>query len=214
MTHALAPDPFAPLSSEETTTAAADVVAAGEDLVPIAPVPEDAPAAQFQHRELGEPSTVWDYRDPAGRLLGHVARFDTPDGKHILPRTWCRLPDGSCAWRWRAFSAPRPLYGLDRLAARPSAPVLVVEGEKTTDAAQGHFPDHVAVTWPGGSNAFGKADWSPLAGRKVTVWPDADQAGRRAANEITKLATRAGIALQLSNTTLEYPGVGLRVLLA
>ena len=195
MTHALAPDPFAPLSSDETDTAVGEVVAAGEDLVPVIPVPEDAPAAQFRHRELGEPTTVWAYIDQAGHLLGHVARFDTPTGKQILPRTWCRLPDRSCAWRWRAFSAPRPLYGLDRLAARPDAPVLVVEGEKTADAAQQHFPDHVAMAWPGGSNAYGKADWSPLADRRVIVWPDADQSGRKAAGEIAKLTSRRRVGL-------------------
>ena len=194
MTQALAPDPFAPLSSQETTTAASDAVAGTKDLEPITPVPEDAPVAQFHHRDLGDPAAVWTYRDQTGRLLGHVARFNTAAGKQILPRTWCRLPDGSCAWRWRALSAPRPLYGLDRLAARPDASVLIVEGEKTADAAQRHFPDHVAVTWPGGSNAYGKADWSPLAGRRVIVWPDADQSGRKAADEIAKLTTRAGAA--------------------
>ena len=171
-----------------------EVVPAAEDLVNVSPVPEDAPAAKFRRRELGEPSAVWAYLDSAGRLLGHVARFDTPTGKQIFPRSWCRLADGACAWRWRAFSAPRPLYGLDRLAARPDAPVLVVEGEKTADAAQQHFPGHVAMTWPGGSNAFGMADWSPLAGRKVTVWPDADEAGCKAANAIAKLVMRAGAA--------------------
>jgi putative DNA primase/helicase len=50
------------------------------------------------------------------------------------------------------------------------------------------------MTWPGGSNAFGMADWCPLAGRKVTVWPDADEAGCKAANAIAKLVMRAGAA--------------------
>ena len=33
-----------------------------------------------------------------------------------------------------AFPEPRPLYGLDRLAAKPAATVLLVEGEKCADA--------------------------------------------------------------------------------
>lgn len=194
MTQAVAPDPFAPVSPEEKTAAAGEIVVATEDLVPVTPVPDDAPAANFRHREFGEPSVVWSYRDSVGRLLGHVARFNTPTGKQILPRSWCRLADGTGAWRWRALPAPRPLYGLDRLADRPDTPVLVVEGEKTADAAQRHFPEHVAMTWPGGSNAFRKVDWSTLAGRKVIVWPDADVAGHRAANEIANLVTRTGAA--------------------
>lgn len=127
MTQATAADPFAPVSPEEKTAAAGEIVVVTDDLVLVTPVPEDAPAASFHHREFGEPSAVWSYRDSAGRLLGHVARFDTSTGKQILPRSWCRLADGTCAWRWRALSAPRSLYGLDRLAARADAPVLLCQ---------------------------------------------------------------------------------------
>jgi putative DNA primase/helicase len=191
VTQALAPDPFAPLSLAEAEAVPPELGADKDEVTPVIPVPEDAPAAQFRHFELGEPSATWMYKDETGRLLGHVARFETASGKQVIPRTWCRLPDGTHAWRWRAFSAPRPLYGLDRLAGRPDAIVLVVEGEKTADAAQLHFPDHVAVTWPGGSNTAGKADWSVLAGRSVVVWPDADGPGRKAAEDVAKLAARA-----------------------
>jgi putative DNA primase/helicase len=194
MTQALALDPFAPLSLAEAEAAPTEVAADEEKVAPVIPVPEDAPAAHFRHAELGEPSATWTYKDEAGRLLGHVARFETPSGKQILPRTCCRLPDGAHAWRWRAFAPPRPLYGLDRLAARPDAIVLVVEGEKTADAAQQHFPNYVALTWPGGSNSASKADWSVLAGRRVVIWPDADGPGRKAAAESAKLVTAAGAA--------------------
>ena len=47
---------------------------------------------------------------------------------------------------------PVPMYGLDRLAARPEATVLLVEGEKTADAAELLFPGCVAITSQGGSN--------------------------------------------------------------
>jgi putative DNA primase/helicase len=101
---------------------------------------------------------VWSYRDADNRLLGHVARFETRGGKQILPRNWCRAEDGSSRWAWKALPSPRPLYGLDRVGAMPTAPVLVVEGEKTADAAQEGFPTYAVVTWPGGSKAAGKAD--------------------------------------------------------
>ena len=92
MTQALAPDPFAPLSLAEAKAAPTQVAADEEKLAPVIPVPEDAPAAHFRHAELGEPSATWTYKDGAGRRLGHVARFETPSGKQILPRTCCRLP--------------------------------------------------------------------------------------------------------------------------
>jgi uncharacterized protein (DUF927 family) len=120
-------------------------------------------------------------------LLGYIARFEGGGEKQILPRTWCRDEGGTESWRWKGFSAPKPLYGLDRLTAHPGAPVLLVEGEKTADAGQRIFPDHVVVTWPGGSNAVEKADWLPLQGRDVTLWRDADAAGR-IANEHIKRA--------------------------
>jgi len=55
--------------------------------------------------------------------------------------------------------------------------VLVCEGEKAADAAQFIFPDHVAVTSPGGAKAAGKTDWAPLSGRRVVIWPDNDEPG-------------------------------------
>ncbi|HXC13149.1 MAG TPA: hypothetical protein VNV39_09945 [Stellaceae bacterium] len=53
----------------------------------------------------------------------------------------------------------------------------VVEGEKSADAAAQLPPDHVCLTSPNGSLAAAKANWKPLDGRNVVVWPDADEAG-------------------------------------
>ena len=51
---------------------------------------------------------------------------------------------------------------------------VLVEGEKAADAAQRLFPDYVAMSWMGGSNADADADLSPLVSRDVILWPDAD----------------------------------------
>jgi hypothetical protein len=99
----------------------------------------------------------------------------------------CEGPGGQREWRRKGFSGPRPLYGLDRLAARPDAPVLVVEGEKTADAATRRFKDYVVVTSPSGSNAARKAEWSPLKGRRVVIWPDADEPGSKYADTVADL---------------------------
>lgn len=144
---------------------------------PILPVPEDAPPPPAAHIKRGKPGHVWRYLDAQGHLLGLICRFTSSDGgKEILPLTFCRhaILD-TMEWRWMAFPFPRPLYGLDRL--RDGKPVLIVEGEKCADAAWG-VPEVCeafdVLTWPGGSKAVDKADWSPLAGRYVVIWPDCD----------------------------------------
>jgi putative DNA primase/helicase len=176
-------DPFAPLQESAASHSNEKPLA---DVVPIAPVPDAAPPAFFDHRRLGRPAATWTYRDAEGRLLGYAVRFECDGKKQILPHAYCRHPDGSEGWCWKSFAAPRPLYGLDRLAARPDAPVLIVEGEKTADAASSIFKEYVAVTWPGGSKAVGKVDWSPLTGRRMTLWPDADSSGRVAMTEVAR----------------------------
>ena len=181
---------FEPLSAEPTPRTRDD-----SRPRPVAPVPADAPQVTFRHRKYGNPSRVWAYHDAAGALLGYVSRFEAADGaKQILPRTYCETVEGKRAWCWRGWDPPRPLYGLDRLAARPDALVIVVEGEKAADAAAELFQDAVTITSAGGSKAADKADWSPLHERVVILWPDTDAAGARYAADVGRLARAAGAA--------------------
>ena len=146
--------------------------------------------------------TGWQYAEACQRIEQHLGAIPDPPTKgaeHVWPYgsgfLVCRFPgkkirplwwDGE-SWRWKAPPAPRPLYRLDALRSRPDAPVLIVEGEKAADAAQRLFPAAVAITWPSGCKAIDKADWSPLAGRRCVLWPDADAVGREA---MAKLAPR------------------------
>ncbi|UPY35428.1 DUF6371 domain-containing protein [Sediminicoccus sp. KRV36] len=158
----------------------------------ILPAPLALPET-IQHARHGVPAAVWNYRAADGALLFVACRFNKPDGgKEVMP--YCATSSG---WAWRAPPDPRPLYGLDRLAVLPDSPVLIVEGEKTADAAAALFPDHVAMTWQGGSNATGKACWSVLQGRVVAMWPDHDDAGQKAASAVRKalLGIAASVAV-------------------
>jgi len=179
-----------PEVSEETgaTTAAPHVA----NWAPELPAPEEPPPPR--HAMHGAPAATWIYRDPEGRALFLVARFEPPGrDKEVLPLTFGTL-HGRRGWHWKAPPRPTPLYGLHDLAARPEAPVVVVEGEKTAEAAARLFPSHVAVTWQGGCNAVGKADWKPLAARRVAVWPDNDAPGRKAAAEVERACRTARAA--------------------
>lgn len=123
----------------------------------------------------------WAYRDRAGNLVGWTCRVefqksDGTRGKDVIPLTWQRREDGTERWRQGAFPEPRPLYGAEMLDAHPRANVLLVEGEKAADAARRLLAGRgiLVLTWPGGCKAVDKADWSPLAGRKIACWPDCD----------------------------------------
>ncbi len=158
----------------------------------VSPVPKDAPRSPASHPTLGEPSSRWNYHDAEGRPLYAVLRFDPPGGKEIRVLTLWQEPDGSMVWKWKHPPAPRVLYGLPALASDPGAMVLVVEGEKAADAARSLSPALVMITSPGGSSAVEKADWTPLKGRSVVVWPDQDEPGRKYAASVARLVLDAG----------------------
>jgi putative DNA primase/helicase len=179
-------------------TAAPKPAAAAEWTTTVAPEGTRLPD-RIHHHRFGQPSGVWEYRDATGCLFGAVCRFDMPEGaKQVVPLTWARHADGREQFRWLAFAKPRPLYGLDILAANPDAGVLIVEGEKAADAARTISPG-VVVTWPGGSKAVKYTDWTPLAGRKVVIWPDRDAPGIEAAHAVAKAL--AGIAAKVRVVT-------------
>ncbi len=157
---------------------------------PIVPIPDDAPKPPKEHYRHGKPALSWDYRDAKGSLLQVVCRFNTDNGKQVLPLTYCTNGNRS-EWRWQGLPEPRPLYGLELLDNKKD--VVAVEGEKPTDAARRLLgPSIPVVTWPGGCNAVKKADWSPMSGLSVAIWPDADLPGIKAAIAVAEACLAAG----------------------
>ncbi len=173
----------------------------------LSPIPSNAPhVPQWFGKRLGSPSKVFTYKDEEGGTLGHILRFDLTDGgKTIRPLTLWEI-DGTVQWRMKGFPDPHPLYNLDQLAARPDDPVLVVEGEKSADAAKELFPDCVVTTAMHGAKSVGKADLSPLLGRDVLIWPDNDDAGHGYAREIGETLLEQD---SLTNVTVMKPLVYL-----
>jgi putative DNA primase/helicase len=148
--------------------------------------------------------TGWDYKQACRRIEQHLGISSTPPRpdpptagaeqfwrynddfivcrfpeKQIRPLTWT----GS-AWAWKSPPKPKPLYWPRRV---PGAPVLIAEGEKAADAAAVLFPGHAVCTWPGGTSNVPHANWQPLAGCSVTIWPDADDVGRKAAAQLARI---------------------------
>jgi putative DNA primase/helicase len=179
-------DPYAGLLPADPGTALIEAGAAVRCWNPKRP---DRPWVSYR------PSLVFPYHDLAGRLIGYVLRIDLPaasadkSARKITPTIrYARLPvqdDAAApqeAWCHWSFDKPRPLYRLPDIAARPANQILVVEGEKAAEAARrlvGSLPITV-TTWPGGAKAMRHANWSPLQGRVVLLWGDADEAGEQA----------------------------------
>lgn len=141
-------------------------------VMPILP-PAGSPQPSFVHIRHGQPDMVWEYRDQDDKLMGFVARFNKDDGeKEVCPKFY--FADGG--WKWGGYKkpAPHPLYGLQRLKSKPGQNVLIVEGEKTAEAAQRLFPELVVLSWYGGTAKAEYVDMTPLAGRRVCFWPDFD----------------------------------------
>ena len=175
---------------------------------PQMPAPVEVPEAKaIKHPKYGAAVQRWVYRDGAGSPLFAVARFeftrdDGTPGKETLPysygrRQWVNA-DGAqldrTRWFFKRPGSPLPLYGIDRLAARPDAEVILCEGEKTADAAELVFPQCVGIASQGGAKAAGNSDWSPVAGRKIKAWPDADEAGHTFTRKAAELMKAAGAA--------------------
>lgn len=163
-----------------------------DESIAICPIPDDVEIIIPEHR-LGVPSTAWEYKNAEGQLLMLLCRFiDDKGKKQDRPLTYCKYPGGKCKLAWKSLDTPRPLYGLDRLANKPDAIVIVCEGEKAADAATELFPEYVAVTSSHGSNSARTADWSLLEGRKVIIWPDSDEAGAKYAHAVEEILLEVG----------------------
>lgn len=160
----------------------------------VMPVPDDAPPPPAAHQRHGKPVARWAYRDAGGRVCFYHDRYE-PAGerKQFAPLTLWRSAAGRLAWQFKAPPAPRPIMNADQLAQRPDAPVLVVEGEKAADAAARLWPAAVVVCWQGGAQAVERADWEPLAGCDVVLWPDADEPGAACMEKLARVLAVVGV---------------------
>ena len=131
--------------------------------------------------ELGPVTAKWDYHGGDGTLLACVYRYDPPGGKQFRP--WDVLA--------RKMKAPnsRPLY--NQPAIRSAELVILVEGEKAAEALIEH--GICATTAMNGASApVDKTDWSPLAAKRVLIWPDKDAAGWQYAEAAAQAALNIG----------------------
>lgn len=124
-----------------------------------------------------------DYRDAAGNPLYWRIRLEcaATGEKWIRPM---RFDGHAYVLGEPPFPHGKPLYHLDQIAAKPEALVVITEGEKKADelAAVG-----LLVTTSGSADSATKADWKPLRGRRVVIWPDNDGPGQGYAEAVATI---------------------------
>jgi hypothetical protein len=134
-------------------------------------------------------SDVYRYKDTAGAVLMAVVRLEPKSFRQASP-----APGGG----WWLKKPPGLLPILNRPAIAAAELVVVVEGEK--DANVLHEVGVIATTSPMGADSSqvpieddgkpGLADWSPLAGKRVVLWGDDDEPGRRHINRVARVLGR------------------------
>jgi putative DNA primase/helicase len=149
-------------------------------------------------QSFGLPSAFYPYKDVMGVVIGYMVRWDirTASGatkKEVRPYIY---DFAIKQWKSKFFGGglpnSRPLYNLPEIAERPDATVMIVEGEKTAEAAKSLFPDFVAITSSGGANQAKNTDWQHLRGRDIIFCPDAGEAGEGYLKSVVKELRRVG----------------------
>jgi len=137
-------------------------------------------AAGIEVRELfadspAQPRIVaeYDYRGEKGELLFQVVRYE-PKGFRQ------RRPDVKRGWTWNLNGAQRVLYRLPEVLAAKS--LLICEGEKDCETARAL--DIVATCNAGGAGKWRKEYSECLRGKQITVIADADEPGRKHAQQV------------------------------
>ena len=120
--------------------------------------------------------TTYDYTDEEGQLLFQTVRYEPKDFRQ-------RHPDGNGGWVWNLNGVRRVLYNLPEVSKSDS--ILIVEGEKDVETARQKF-DLVATCNPMGAGKWGDEYSELLRGKCVTVIPDADEPGRKHAEQVAR----------------------------
>jgi len=109
-----------------------------------------------------------------------VMRF--PEGHFIKQKYAPFSLNDDGAWSMKRPEGSLPIYFQNKYK---DMPIILNEGEKALRGCEAIVGDKFnSCTWHGGVNAWKKADWSPIFGKKVYIFPDNDEAGDKCAMEL------------------------------
>lgn len=136
--------------------------------------------------------TTWDILGPDGGLQARHVRKELAagGGKKF---EW-QHPDGRVSHNGEIDTKDK-LYGLELLAQHPDRPVLLAEGEKAADALREAGVRVALGTVCGASTTPAVDVLGHLRGRRVLLWPDADDSGRQHMERIADRLSQLGAAV-------------------
>ena len=145
-------------------------------------------------------------RDQERYLVAVYRRSDSGALKRAYRRDW-RPGEPPCSFRectstvvhkhcWQSRGAASGwlllLWEPGSVSPDSAGPVVICEGEKAAAAVT--RSGLIGASYVSGAKAAGRADYSPVSGREVVVWPDADSAGHRAGRTAALRSLEAGAA--------------------
>ena len=145
------------------------------------------------------PSAFFPYKNSLGVTVGYIARWDvqTEGGenkKGVRPYIYDFKEK---KWISKFFGTnpknSRPLYNLPQILERKDTTILIVEGEKTAEAAKLLFPELVASTSSGGAQQVKQTEWFWLRGRDIIIAPDEGKAGDQYLEQVIKTLEKEGV---------------------
>ena len=134
----------------------------------------EQPSKPEKPKQRPRMTATYDYVDENGELRYQVVRME--------PKTFRqRRPDGN-GWSWSVKGVEPLPYRLPDMLAKPTATVLIAEGEKDADRL-------ADLGFVATCNSGGAGKWHPalspwFKGRRVVILPDNDEAGRNHADVV------------------------------
>lgn len=105
--------------------------------------------------------------------------------EHHIKQKYAPFVKENDLWFMKRPSTKLPLYISNK---NPEGYVIVNEGEKAVLGCESIVKDKAdSCCWHGGVNNIDNIDWTPLTNRKVIIFPDNDEAGKKCSSDIKNL---------------------------
>ena len=104
---------------------------------------------------------------------------------HYIKQKYAPFVKENDLWFMKRPNTKLPLYISNK---NPEGYVIINEGEKAVLGCESIVKDKAdSCCWHGGVNNIDNIDWTPLTNRKVIIFPDNDEAGKKCSSDIKNL---------------------------